>query len=38
MGTWHIISGPLAWYPRLVHATELERANLRLIGADEGIH
>lgn len=33
-----IISVPLAWYPRLVHATPEERANWRLIGAGEGIH
>ena len=26
------ISVPLAWYPRLVHATEEERGNWRLIG------
>jgi hypothetical protein len=32
------ISVPLAWYPRLVHATEEERANWRLIGGGQGIH
>ncbi len=32
------ISAPLAWYPRLLHATNEERANLRLIGDGEGIH
>lgn len=32
------ISVPLAWYPRLVHATEEERANWRLIGRGKGIH
>ena len=32
------ISVPLAWYPRLVHATEQERDNWRLIGGGEGIH
>ncbi len=32
------ISAPLAWYPRLLHATTEERANLRLIGDGEGIH
>ena len=32
------ISAPLAWYPRLTHATPAERANWRLIGAGEGIH
>lgn len=33
-----IISVPLAWYPRLVHAEAEERANWRLIGGGEGIH
>jgi hypothetical protein len=33
-----IISVPLAWYPRLVHAEAGERANWRLIGGGEGIH
>jgi len=32
------ISVPLAWYPRLVHATLEERGNWRLIGNGEGIH
>jgi len=32
------ISIPLAWYPRLSHATPDEQNNWRLIGADEGIH
>lgn len=32
------ISVPLAWYPRLWHGTESERANWRLIGRGEGIH
>ena len=32
------ISVPVAWYPRLVHATERERANWRIIGAGHGIH
>ena len=32
------ISGPLTWYPRLVHATLAERNNWRLIGDGEGIH
>ena len=32
------ISVPLAWFPRLVHATEDERNNWRLIGKDHGIH
>ncbi len=29
---------PLAWYPRLLHATAAERAQWRLIGKGEGIH
>jgi hypothetical protein len=32
------ISAPLAWYPRLVHATPEERARWRLIGQGTGFH
>ena len=32
------ISVPVAWYPRLLHASEEERANWRLIGKGHGIH
>ncbi|MXZ63198.1 MAG: DUF2442 domain-containing protein [Chloroflexi bacterium] len=32
------ISVPLAWYPRLMHASEPERANWELIGGGTGIH
>jgi hypothetical protein len=32
------ITVPLAWYPRLLHATESERQNWRLIGKGYGIH
>jgi hypothetical protein len=32
------ISVPLAWYPRLLHGKQPERANWRLIGKGEGIH
>lgn len=32
------ISVPLAWFPRLVHATQEERDNWRLIGKGHGIH
>ena len=32
------ISVPLAWYPRLSHATPAEREHWRLIGRGEGIH
>lgn len=32
------ISVPLAWYPRLLHATPLERDNWEVAGAGFGIH
>jgi hypothetical protein len=32
------LSVPFLWFPRLVHATEAERANWRLIGQGQGIH
>jgi hypothetical protein len=32
------LSIPLAWYPRLLHGTKLERENNELIGDGEGIH
>lgn len=32
------ISVPLAWYPRLAHATTAERGFWRLIGGGHGIH
>ncbi|MBS3916529.1 MAG: DUF2442 domain-containing protein [Sulfuritalea sp.] len=32
------ILAPLAWYPRLMHASAAERDNWRLIGRGEGIH
>jgi hypothetical protein len=32
------VSVPLAWYPRLAHATPAERAHWRPIGRGEGIH
>jgi hypothetical protein len=32
------IAAPLAWYPRLAHATNAERTNWRLIGGGRGIH
>jgi hypothetical protein len=31
------IQVPLAWFPRLLHATPDERANWRLIGGGEGV-
>ena len=32
------ISAPLAWFPRLFHASVRERGNWRLIGRGHGIH
>ncbi len=32
------VSIPLAWFPRLFHATPLERENWRWIGGGIGIH
>ena|SRR5215472_1231022 len=32
------IAAPLAWFPRLLHATRRERANWRLISRSHGIH
>lgn len=32
------ISVPLAWYPRLLHATEEQRKNWKIAGAGYGIH
>jgi Protein of unknown function (DUF2442) len=32
------ISVPIAWFPRLAHATDAERRNWRLIGGGQGIH
>ncbi len=32
------ISAPLAWYPRLLHATAEERAHWKLAGTGYGIH
>ena len=32
------ISVPLAWFPRLVHATQEERKHWKLIGKGHGIH
>ena len=32
------IAAPLAWYPRLLDASEEARANFRLIGGGLGIH
>ena len=32
------LSVPLAWYPRLLHATPAERQAWRLVGAGSGVH
>ena len=32
------ISAPLAWYPRLLHATSQQRSNCVIAGAGYGIH
>jgi hypothetical protein len=32
------ITVPLAWYPRLLHATREQRLNWRVAGAGYGIH
>ncbi len=32
------ISVPLAWFPRLLHATPDQRSNWELLGDGEGIH
>jgi hypothetical protein len=32
------ISVPLAWYPRLMHATPKQRTNWKIAGAGYGIH
>lgn len=38
LGDGRTISVPLAWFPRLVHATLEEKNNWRLIGNGQGIH
>jgi hypothetical protein len=32
------LSVPLAWFPRLLHATETQRQNWQLLGDGQGIH
>src|SRR3989338_9106532 len=32
------ISSPLAWFPRLLNASQKERDNWRLIGKGQGLH
>ena len=33
-----VISVPLAWYPRLLHATREQRSNWKIAGGGYGIH
>lgn len=33
-----VISAPLAWFPRLLHATPEQRANWRIAGGGFGLH
>jgi hypothetical protein len=33
----HSVTVPLAWFPRLLHATPTERANWRLLGGGYGV-
>ena len=33
-----MLSVPLAWFPRLLHGSSVERSNWRLIGQGHGIH
>ena len=35
-GRW--LSVPIAWFPRLAHASVAERANYELMGEGQGIH
>jgi hypothetical protein len=32
------ISVPLGWFPRLMHGTDAERLNVRLVGGGSGLH
>ena len=32
------VSVPLAWFPRLLHATSSQRENMEVLGDGEGIH
>ena len=32
------VSVPLAWFPRLLHASTAQRSNWQLLGDGEGIH
>lgn len=32
------VSAPLAWFPRLLHATAVQRMNYEILGDGHGIH
>jgi hypothetical protein len=32
------LAAPIAWFPRLAHATPAQRANYQLLGEGQGIH
>ena len=32
------LSVPLAWFPRLLHATQEQRSNWRILGDGQGLH
>ena len=32
------VSAPLAWYPRLLHATDAQRSNWRISAGGYGVH
>ncbi|MFH1739968.1 MAG: DUF2442 domain-containing protein [bacterium] len=38
MSDGRILSVPLVWFPRLLHATPEQRQNWELLGGGEGIH
>jgi hypothetical protein len=38
LGDGRVVSAPLVWYPRLLHASPAQRANWILAGAGYGIH
>ncbi len=38
LGDKRTITVPLAWYPRLLHASKTQRKNWRIAGAGYGIH
>jgi hypothetical protein len=38
LGDGRSIAVPLAWFPRLLHATAAQRANVQLLGDGRGLH